>query len=92
MQNPEYSKRRFNSNYKILKSRQRKIVDEYGRKRYYVREIFCGNFHLTAQWIEPQWDLLLDRLKKLIIALALTVHNRVQSNLQLIIKSLQVFF
>lgn len=33
--------------------------DEFGRKRYYAREVFCGNYHLTSQWIEPQWDLVL---------------------------------
>jgi hypothetical protein len=30
-----------------------------------TREIFCGNYHLTSQWIEPQLDLYLKWLKKI---------------------------
>lgn len=59
LQNPGYSKRTFNSNYEILKNQNRPIEDEYGRTRYYAKEIFCGNYHLTSQWIEPQWEFLL---------------------------------
>ncbi|MEX2477554.1 MAG: hypothetical protein WD357_03895 [Gracilimonas sp.] len=65
LQKPEYSKRTFNSNFEILRNRNRPIEDEYGRKRYYAREIFCGNYYLTSQWIEPQWELLLDWLKRI---------------------------
>jgi len=65
LQNPDYSKRTFNSNFEVLKNQHRPIEDEYGRTRYYAREIFCGNYHLTSQWVEPQWDLLLDWLKKI---------------------------
>lgn len=65
LQKPEYSKRLFNSNFEVLKNRNRPIEDEFGRKRYYAREVFCGNYHLTSQWIEPQWELLLDWLKKI---------------------------
>jgi len=65
LQKPEYSKRIFNSNFEVLKNKNRPIEDEFGRKRYYAREIFCGNYHLTSQWIEPQWELLLDWLKKI---------------------------
>lgn len=65
LQNPEYSKRVFNSNYEVLKNQNRPIEDEYGRTRYYAREIFCENYHLTSQWVETQWDFLLDWLKKI---------------------------
>lgn len=65
LQKPEYSKQVFNSNFEILRNKNRPIEDEYGRKRYYAREIFCGNYHLTSQWIESQWELLLDWLKKI---------------------------
>ena len=65
LQKPEYSKRIFNSNYEILKNQSRPIKDEYGRTRYYAREIFCNNYHLTSQWVEPQWEFLLDWLNKI---------------------------
>jgi hypothetical protein len=65
LQKPEYSKRIFNSNYEILKNKNRPIKDEYGRTRYYSRENFCENYHLTSQWFEPQWESLLDWLKKI---------------------------
>jgi len=65
LQKSEYSKRIFNSNFEILRNRNRPIEDEYGRNRYYAREIFCSNYHLTSQWFESQWELLLDWLKKI---------------------------
>ncbi len=65
LQNPDYSKRTFDINFEILKNQNRDIKDEYGRTRYYAREIFCGNYHLTSQWIEDQWDLLLNWLNKI---------------------------
>lgn len=65
LQKPEYSKRIFNSNFEILKNKNRDISDDSGIKRYYAKELFCENYYLTAQWIEPQWDLLLNWLKKI---------------------------
>ena len=65
LQNPEYSKTTFNSNYEILKNKNMTIKDEFGRARYYTREIFCENYHLTSQWVEPQWELLKNWLKKI---------------------------
>jgi len=65
LQNTDYSYTTFGINYEILKNKNRDIKDKYGRTRYYSREIFCGNYHLTSQWIEPQWDLLLNWLKKI---------------------------
>ena len=65
LQNVDYSKRTFNLNFEVLRNKNRDIKDEYGRTRYYAREIFCGNYHLTSQWIEPQWELLIDWLKRI---------------------------
>jgi len=65
LQNPDYSKRTFKANFEILKNQNRDIKDEYGRPRYYTPEIFCGNYHLTSQWVSTQWDLLLDWLNKI---------------------------
>jgi hypothetical protein len=65
LQKKDYSKRTFNSNFEILRNQNRKIIDNNGRTRYYSREIFCGNYRLTSQWIENQWDLLLDWLNKI---------------------------
>lgn len=65
LQKPEYSKRIFNSNYEVLKNQNRPIMDEKGRTRYYAKEIFCGNYHLTSQWVETQWVFLLDWLNKI---------------------------
>lgn len=65
LQNHDYSKRTFNSNFEVLKNQNLPIEDEYGRSRYYAREIFCGNYHLTSQWVESQWELLLNWLKKI---------------------------
>ena len=65
LQQPEYSSRIFNSNFEVLRNKNRTIKDKHGRPRYYSREVFCGNYHLTSQWIEPQWGLLLDWLKKI---------------------------
>jgi hypothetical protein len=65
LQKTEYSKRNFNSNYEILKNQNRPIKDEKGRTRYYAKEIFCSNYHLTSQWVEPQWKFLIDWLNKI---------------------------
>lgn len=65
LQNSDYSKRTFNINFEVLKNKNRDVKDEYGRTRYYAHEIFCGNYHLTSQWIESQWDLLLNWLNKI---------------------------
>lgn len=65
LQKPGYSKRVFNSNFEVLRNVNRTVEDELGRKRYYAREVFCGNYHLTSQWIESQWDLVLDWLRKI---------------------------
>ena len=65
LQNSDYSKRTFDINFEVLKNKNRDIKDEYGRTRYYAREIFCGDYHLTSQWIENQWELLLNWLNKI---------------------------
>lgn len=65
LQNVDYSKKSFDVNFEILKNKNRDIKDEKGRPRYYARELFCGNYHLTSQWVEPQWDLLIRWLNKI---------------------------
>ena len=65
LQNPDYSKRTFGSNFEILKKTSRGITDENGRTRYYAREVFCGDYHLSSQWVEPQWDMLLGWLRRI---------------------------
>ncbi len=65
LQNPDYSKRIFDSNFEILRNKNRDIKDENGRNRYYSREIFCGNYYLTSQWFEKQWDFLLNWVNKI---------------------------
>jgi hypothetical protein len=65
LQNPQYSKTNFNANFEVLRLKTRTIKDANGINRYYSREYFCGNYFLTSQWIEPQWDLYLKWLKKI---------------------------
>lgn len=65
LQNVDYSKRTFNMNIEVLKNKNRDINDENGRSRYYARELFCEKYYLTSQWVEPQWDLLLNWLKRI---------------------------
>lgn len=65
LQNPDYSKRVFNSNFEILRNKNRDITDDKGRTRYYSKQIYCGNYHLTSQWYDRQWDLLLNWLKNI---------------------------
>ena len=65
LQNPQYSKTNFNANFEVLRLKTRTIKDTNGCTRYYSREFFCGNYYLTSQWIEAQWDLYLKWLKKI---------------------------
>jgi hypothetical protein len=65
LQNPQYSKTNFNANFEILRLKTRTIKDTSGRTRYYSKEIFCENYYLTSQWIESQWNLYLNWLKKI---------------------------
>lgn len=65
LQKPDYSKIYFNLNFEVLRNKNRETEDHNGRNRYYKREVFCGNYHLCSQWIEPQWDLFLSWLYKI---------------------------
>lgn len=65
LQNPQFSKIYFNSNFELLRLKTRTIKDVNGNTRYYSREFFCGNYYLTSQWIESQWNLYLKWLKKI---------------------------
>lgn len=65
LQKEEYSKNTFNLNFEVLRNKSRVLTDKNDRPRYYKRELFCENYHLCSQWIEPQWDLLLTWLHKI---------------------------
>ena len=65
LQKPDYSKRNFDITFEVLKNKNRDIKDENGRARYYARELFCGNYHLTSQWVESHWDSLINWLNKI---------------------------
>ena len=65
LQDPEYSKRIFNANYEVLRFKRKSLEDHNQRVRYYTKELFCNDFHLTSQWYEPQWDNLLAWLKQI---------------------------
>jgi len=65
LQNPEYSKSTFYINFEVLRYKTRSTEDHNGRGRYYKRELFCNNYHLCSQWIEPQWELFLKWLHKI---------------------------
>jgi hypothetical protein len=65
LQDSDYSKKTFNSGFEVLKNKNKDVKDEYGRPRYYAREIFCGNYYLTSQWVESQWDSLIYWLNKI---------------------------
>lgn len=65
LQDPVYSKEVFNLNFETLRKQSRSTDDQYGRSRYYKRDLFCGSYRLCSQWIEPQWDLFLKWLHKI---------------------------
>jgi hypothetical protein len=65
LQNPQYSKTNFNANLEVLRLKTSTIKDTNGSTRYYSRELFCGNYYLTSQWIEAQWEFYLKWLKKI---------------------------
>jgi len=65
LQNPIYSNKKFNSKFEVLRLKTRNIKDSQGKTRYYSREYFCGNYRLTSQWVENQWDLYLKWLKSI---------------------------
>ncbi len=65
LQDPEYSKRIFNSNYEVLRFKTKSIKDHNKRNRYYKKELFCNSFYLSSQWYETQWENLLKWLKQI---------------------------
>ena len=65
LQDPEYSKRIFNANYEVLRFKRKSLEDHNQRVRYYTKELFCNDFHLTREWYERQWDNLLAWLKQI---------------------------
>jgi hypothetical protein len=65
LQKRDYSKNVFNQNFEVLRNMNREIVDSTGRKRYYSKKIFCGNYRLTSQWFEYQREPFKKWLKSL---------------------------
>tara|TARA_B110000027_G_C16073999_1_gene280453 strand:+ start:55 stop:1062 length:1008 start_codon:yes stop_codon:yes gene_type:complete len=65
LQDPEYSNRIFNANFEVLRFKKKSLEDHNQRVRYYSKELFCNDFHLSSQWYLPQWDNLLAWLKEI---------------------------
>jgi|TARA_B110000240_G_scaffold192722_1_gene237358 hypothetical protein len=65
LQELQYSIDTFNSRYEVLRTKNKKIKDENGRNRYYTSELYCGDYYLTSQWVEQQWDHLLKWLSSI---------------------------
>tara|TARA_B110000483_G_scaffold88920_1_gene109785 strand:- start:127 stop:1263 length:1137 start_codon:yes stop_codon:yes gene_type:complete len=65
LQNPEYSKRIFNAGFEVLRLKSASIKDGGGRTRYYAKELFCEDYHLSQQWKETQRDSFLMWLKQI---------------------------
>ena len=65
LQNLEYSKEQFDSNYEILRSIDKDRLDDNGYPRYYKNKYFKDNYYLTNDWYERQWDNLLAWLDKI---------------------------
>ena len=65
LQDTAYSKNIFNANFEILRFKNVSTNDENGRARYYKKELFCRDYHLSSQWYEEQWDYLLKWLREI---------------------------
>lgn len=65
LQDPEYSDRIFNAKFEVLRLKRKSLEDHNQKVRYYTKELFCNDFHLTSQWYESQWDNLLAWLKQI---------------------------
>jgi uncharacterized protein len=65
LQDPEYSKRIFNAGFEVLRFKTTSIKDSGGWTRYYAKELFCEDYHLSSQWIENQRDSFLKWLKEI---------------------------
>ena len=60
---PDYSKRVLNAGYPVLRKKSQGRTDHTGRDRYY-RDIYGGDYYLSAQWNESHWDLFETWLKE----------------------------
>ena len=65
LQTEEYSKSVFNQRFAMLKKSGEDIKDELGYDRYYKKELFCGNYHLTSYWIETHRKPFVKWLRKI---------------------------
>lgn len=64
LQDKEYSKEMFNQRIPVLIKKGQNIKDGNNNLRYYSPELFFGNYHLTNDWYERQWENLLKWLKE----------------------------
>ena len=65
LQDRFYSKQVFDQTFEILRSSDKEIRGEDGRNRYYAREKFCGDYHLTSQWVERHWEPFLSWMRNI---------------------------
>jgi hypothetical protein len=65
LQNIDYSNKVFRQNLEILRHKSREISGADGRNRYYARELFFGDYHLTSQWVEKHWEPFLSWLEEI---------------------------
>jgi hypothetical protein len=64
LQNKEYSKKIFNQNFEVLRSKGRILTDNLEYPRYYRKELFGENYYLTSEWYEYHWDCFLNWIRK----------------------------
>ena len=67
LQDRFYSKQVLDQTFEILRSSDKEIRGEDGRNRYYAREKFCGDYHLTSQWVERHWEPFLSWMRKIYV-------------------------
>lgn len=65
LQSKEYSKIVFDLNFELLRSHEKSPRDDKGKNRYYLREMFCGNYYLTSQWFASNWEPFLKWVEKI---------------------------
>jgi len=56
LQEESYCKLHLNQGRKVLRKLNEGTTDHMGYDRYYTKEIFGGQYYLTSQWYEGQWD------------------------------------
>lgn len=65
LQDLDYCKEQFKANVPVLLKQGKDIRDHLGRARYYAKEGFCGDYYLSSQWVERNWDGLLSWVQRM---------------------------